>query len=189
MRSKLIFLFLMVCLPFSTSFAWAQDVNDPCPKAIDALSASRGDLSDIQADIDRFTLCVERAQLLKRLNDLALENEDDLMDLNMDGPGFEMDSNPFANIPTFDPSILQERDETEFQEPSNFNINDWVILSIFGTGKDLNAKIARRDGSLAQVQTGDSLPDGTRISSVTATSVTLSANGELRTLTWFESGS
>ena len=47
--------------------------KDPCP-APTAASATPDDLAKVQEDIDRFTLCVERAQLLERLNESVLKN-------------------------------------------------------------------------------------------------------------------
>jgi|GEM_PF-1951279 len=49
---------------------------DPCPEPKQALAGTPDDLAKIQEDITRFTLCVQRAQLLERLNELARANID-----------------------------------------------------------------------------------------------------------------
>lgn len=48
--------------------------DDACPEPRTALSETPDDLARIQEDITRFTLCVQRAQLLERLNELAQAN-------------------------------------------------------------------------------------------------------------------
>jgi len=52
-----------------------QLVGDPCPSTSKALASSPDDLAKVQEEIDRFTLCVQRAQLLERLNEGTLKNE------------------------------------------------------------------------------------------------------------------
>lgn len=47
------------------------NATDPCPTPRAAKSERPDDLAQVQEDIDRFTLCVQRAQLLERLNDSA----------------------------------------------------------------------------------------------------------------------
>ncbi|MBU6235863.1 MAG: hypothetical protein KGQ41_08460, partial [Alphaproteobacteria bacterium] len=48
---------------------------DPCPAPQEAVNASPDDLAKVQEDIDRFTLCVARAQLLERLNETAKDTD------------------------------------------------------------------------------------------------------------------
>ena len=59
--------------------------NDPCPNLRGASANAPDDLSKVQQDIDRFTLCVQRAQLLERLNENAIrsiENTDKALGLS-----------------------------------------------------------------------------------------------------------
>lgn len=49
--------------------------TDPCPLPKETASSSPDDLAKVQEEIDRFTLCVQRAQLLERLNDSAIKNQ------------------------------------------------------------------------------------------------------------------
>lgn len=60
--------------PSLTSLTGTTD--DPCPEPKTAMASTPDDLAKIQQDITRFTLCVQRAQLLERLNELAQANID-----------------------------------------------------------------------------------------------------------------
>lgn len=162
--------FVLLC-----SVGVRAEVSDPCPDSIEALNTTPDDLSKVQADIDRFTLCVERAQLLKRLNDLALENQDDLQNLPAVDPVFQI-------VPiTFDPSLQPEETHTAEEQQQ---IADWEILSIFGSGLDLSAKIMNQNGLFAQIKTGDELPDGHKVVGITKTSVTLAQDKEHNIIEW-----
>lgn len=49
--------------------------NDPCPAAKNLSGNAPDDLAKVQEEIDRFTLCVQRATLVDRLNENALKAE------------------------------------------------------------------------------------------------------------------
>lgn len=53
-----------------------QMAGDPCPAPAAAVASTPDDLGKVQEEIDRFTLCVQRAQLLERLNESALKNSE-----------------------------------------------------------------------------------------------------------------
>ena len=153
------------------------EVSDPCPDSIEALSATPDDLSKVQADIDRFTLCVERAQLLKRLNDLALENQDDLQSLPLIDPTIQITPLEMTPSEVQEGVVVQEQDQ----------VVDWEILSIFGSGLDLSAKLINREGLFAQIKAGDELSDGRTVVDVTKTSVTLAQGKERDVIEWLDS--
>ena len=183
--------FLWVCIPFAHAQSSA-DREDPCPEANTALSQTPDDLSTVQADIDRFTLCVERAQLLRRLNDLATENEESLLGLSPQNPGFSLGGDPVLDtLPTFDREAVlnPNANAAPVPDPGRVDIDQdgWVILSVFGAGQNLSAKIAKSDGTLAQVKAGDLLPDGARVKSVSSTAVVLNVEGSEQSLDWLES--
>lgn len=161
---------------------------DPCPEAANALTTTPDDLSKVQADIDRFTLCLERAQLLKRLNDLATENEASLLGLSEDNPGFLLGAQTgFDNLPTFDRQAVVNPESILPEEPVEEVLPEgWVILSIFGSGTNLSAKITKADGTLAQVREGDRLPDDKMVRTITPTSVILTEGGSDEELNWHE---
>lgn len=70
---------LALCV-FMTAAAGAQEIipneksSDPCPSPKGAMANTPGDMAKVQEEIDRFTLCVERAQLVERLNSLVEKN-------------------------------------------------------------------------------------------------------------------
>jgi type IV pilus biogenesis protein PilP len=183
---------LVLALAFMPARPAAAQEGDPCPEIGQALSQAPDDLSKIQMDIDRFTLCVERAQLLKRLNDLATENEEALLGLPSDNPGLQLGTEPQnPPLPTFDRSAInpapQEEPLPEVEEPPlPIPENKWVIVNIFGAGQTLSAKLIRADRTLAQVKPGDSLPDGARVNAITPTSVTLQTEDGEEQLDWLE---
>ena len=70
-----IFTGLFLCvLGFSVSGANAQNTSDPCPEPKRAMNETPNNMARVQEDINRFILCVERAQLLERLNTLVEKN-------------------------------------------------------------------------------------------------------------------
>lgn len=154
----------------------AAQINDPCPDGIQALKTTPDDLSKVQADIDRFTLCLERAQLLKRLNDLAVENRGDVyhapaLHTNVNIPAIEM---PDMNISFNLPDHQEIKDDPE-----------WMIFSIFGSGADLSAKIVNNEGFLTQVKIGDTVMDEYYIQDISKTTVTLLHGKNEQVLNWF----
>jgi hypothetical protein len=52
--------------------------DDMCPQDSTAVKNVPGDVGGVQADIDRLNLCVERAKLLKELDDIAKQRSDTL---------------------------------------------------------------------------------------------------------------
>ncbi len=191
MRSKTLLLVMFAAFAFTGQQAGAQQL-DPCPEAVSALSSMPDDLSKVQADIDRFTLCVERAQLLKRLNDLALENEQNLQGVNSANPGFTLGGSPADNFPAFDRNavlgIPEPRPSYEEYAPDYAanTYEGWSIVNIFGVGSDLQAKLSKSDGQRAQVRAGDKLEDGTKILGITPVSVEISKTGKKSLLSWLE---
>jgi len=62
--------------PQAVSNSGPSSSGDPCPAPQGALQNSPDDLAKVQEEIDRFTLCVQRAQLLERLNESAMKNQE-----------------------------------------------------------------------------------------------------------------
>lgn len=195
MPNKIILLSVLALLLWpSLAYAQAQGQDIICPDAPTALRQAPDDLSKVQADIDRFTLCLERAQLLKRLNDLAVENDEALQNASMSAStGFGLDAgtqavdfNPFDinDVLGVDDALIPA--ENSGEEEMVFGTEDWVVLSVFGTGQDLSAKLAKSDGNFAQVKTGQALPDGSEVLSITTDGVKVREGGENRTLYWHE---
>lgn len=165
---------------------------DPCPAPAQDLSSAPDDLAKVQADIDRYTLCMERAQLLQRLNSIANENQEALnksSGMTIENPGMKL------------PEILSlEQRQANIAEAFNKNntgnnlsgdisaqpidSGDWVIMRISGRASELGAKLAKSDGTITEAKTGDMLPDGSSIVSITPTSVTIQDDNSKRELLW-----
>ena len=174
--------------------AISSGFKDPCPLPSAEMAQAPDDLAKIQSDIDRYTLCMERAQLLQRLNDVAMENQEKLNAANGVLPAGMGESNPGMQLDAM-PSFAQQRDamlasvnegDLNVPPPPPADDKTWYIVKIMGGGANLTAQLSKADGPLAQGRTGDTLSDGARVESVSATSVTLMQDGESKTLSWRE---
>lgn len=67
---------VLIALLLTVSPVIAHAADELCPDVADAKSKSPGSVAGVQEDIDRLTLCVERAKLLKQLDDLAVQRDD-----------------------------------------------------------------------------------------------------------------
>lgn len=165
---------------------------DPCPAPAAAMASSPDDLAKIQADIDRYTLCMERALLLQRLNDLALENQESLMQssgVSKDAPGMQL-----GTIPNYDQqraevmAMVNQAEQVHVEEDVPPPVEeDWVIMRISGPASDLVAKLGKPDGQIAQVRSGDPLPGGGNVESISTTSVSIRQDGKSEQLRWQDS--
>ncbi len=150
--------------------------SDPCPVPQVALSDTPADLAKIQSDIDRYALCVERAQLLQRLNDLALENGYGLPSGTTHlSPGLSLDAGQHGI----------DSDELVQEHSRKLGPDEWQVLEIYGTMNNLQAKLIK-DGILTQVRTGEKLPDGKTISKIAPTQVVVLEEGVSASLDWVE---
>lgn len=170
---------------------------DPCPMPSAEMAQAPDDLARIQSDIDRYTLCMERAQLLQRLNDVAVENQEKLNEANGISTSDVSTGNPGMQLGNNLPSFEEQREKIMGSvsasdvgappvEAPPVDDGEWFITKILGSGSGLSAQVAQTDGTLAQVKAGDTLPDGTRIDAVSATSVMTTQEGESKALRWRE---
>ena len=164
-------LVIFMTIILSSQNALTQIIDDPCPVPEAALGQTPTDLATVQADIDRYTLCLERAQLIKRLNDLATENDATLSGFGNRNPGLSLDER-----------LLSESQEEENESETEAGTT-WKILEIFGSAKKLEARLIK-DASVIQVRAGELLPDGTRVEKVTPTEVIISDREEKSVLAW-----
>lgn len=203
--SSFCFMALLTMSSLPISQAWGQ-AEDLCPLPSSAISQAPDDLSKVQADIDRFTLCVERAQLLGRLNDLALENQESISALilgepeepivptfdNSNIPDFSAATqNPVfapaqATDASFAPSSPSGDAAAAFETAEASPAAAYIVTNVFGSAGNLQAKIVGDDDYNAQVSVGDSLPDGSVIDSISAIEVVISNSGEQIVLDWQE---
>lgn len=186
--------------------------ENPCPNPREALSETPNDLQIIQEDITRFNLCLQRAQLLSRLNILAEENSETINSslnkkLETVAGGFQPAQMPALTIPQVtapqmpSPELfndtntesLQQQDDTVapvvpvtppvIEEPKEYG--NWSISTIEGTGGALVATLIDVDGNIARVKTGNIIPDTEiKVSKVSQTNVHITENEETAKLKW-----
>jgi type IV pilus biogenesis protein PilP len=184
--------------------------SDPCPQPDPALVNAPDDLAKVQEEIDRFTLCVQRAQLVERLNDSAVQNmqaSDKVLGLvppsasmmpGVAGPqqglmplpsgalaGADVAPQPSADAPAV-PADTASADAAEAEEPEE--IKDWTIKEISGTGSNVHARLLSPEGDEVKASNGMKLPDGkTTVIRITPGGVTIRADGETKSLEWARS--
>lgn len=177
--------------------------ENPCPDPKRALSETPNDLKIIQEDITRFNLCLQRAQLLSRLNDLAAENLETInstmdekiqaMVGSIEPVVMPMPQPPIPDMPQIDdmtqtgasseplPMTPVEPVAPIIEYESEF----WSINEIKGIGGVLVATIEDSDGNIARVKNGDTIPDTeVKIVNVTQTNVHVRDNKEAIKLKW-----
>lgn len=171
--------------------------NNPCPEPKKAMGSTPDDLAKIQEDITRFTLCVQRAQLLERLNELAesnIETIDTALNLTaqntLDGnavPGI-MPSVPMPQMSDSAAQLLQDEPQSNFAPmPSQPQESSWRIRNIEGKGGAISAQLVHGNGTLLKVKTNQALPEGSgRVISISQTSVRIEQDGQKQTLQWVE---
>jgi type IV pilus biogenesis protein PilP len=204
--------FLIVAFPFNLSAQMAPGASNPvatsstngntaisssvCPEPKSALGNTPDDLADIQSDITRFTLCVQRAQLLERLNSLALQNIDtidsaldfqiqtDSADLMMMMENLTASSMPAAVPAMGNDNIARGVDVMPRATPESQKTT-WAIQKISGNGQNLMATLVDDDGQIVTVKSGDKPRNhDIHITSITNTSVTIKSDGKTHALPW-----
>lgn len=175
------------------------NATDSCPEPKKALARTPDDLAKIQEDITRFTLCVQRAQLLERLNALAesnIETIDSALNLTVNQtesgnavPGI-MPSFPVPQMSESAAQMLVD-DEPDYYAPTPSAsvpyASEWRIRDIRGKGGQITAQLVNDQGVYLKVMQGETLPDnGGEIATLTNTSVRVRKNGETQSLKWVE---
>lgn len=164
-------------------------IADPCPSSMTGLAGKTpDDLSIVQADIDRYTLCAKRAELLKKLNELAVENDLALKNsAGLKNPGMVLGAT--VDAPPAGPDApLIPASTGEDSESASEAVDDgrWKIVEIFGAAGKLQAKLSKADGAVARVKAGSVLPGGGKVVAITPVRVTLQEAGGESELAWRE---
>jgi type IV pilus biogenesis protein PilP len=186
-----------------------QLTDNPCPEPKRALSSTPDDMAKIQEDITRFTLCVQRAQLLERLNELAqsnIETIDTALNLTVsnqppvtDGnatPGI-MPSVPMPQLPESVTRLLEDSDASDSPGTIGSGVSSmeqppkrpspWRVRDIQGAGGSISARLINNDGMMFKVKQGDNLPeDGGKVQSLSNTMVIIARDGDTEILKWVE---
>lgn len=176
---------------------------DPCPEPSEATRSSPDDLAKVQEDIDRFTLCVARAQLLERLNETATKSDgtiDSALGLAGTVPGLpNMQSTGMAPLPsgafaeTDMPNVAESPKETQDSDSGSETAMveavpvavPWSISEIYGAGASIQAKLISPDGDEVRVREGEKLRDGGgTIVRITPSMVTVRAGSDVKNLDW-----
>lgn len=216
MKNKAVFILLIGFLitPFGSPALSQQVTGDIlCPNPDQAAKNAPKNLSDVQADIERFNLCVQRAKLLNELNELSKKNEDDVLSTTFIGtgpaanssinslpplPGIEDDPIDFGDVSdieidtaTIEP--IEEEDVVSVQEaftpPKSLQNKPkitWALRNIYGSAATLTAEIVSSEGQIANVQVGDQLSDGITVKRVSALGVVLNDKGKDIAVNWLE---
>lgn len=189
---RLFVLTVIMVLGFSLSMnAQAQQFGDElCPSPDTALKQTPDDLSSIQSDIERFSLCVKRAELLQSLNSLAQKNKEsllgmpDIQAITEEAIGALPPLAPVDNAFTaedFARTLGNDNDGTEVAMEDTRT--PWLVNDIYGVGTNLKARITSTEGEIANVREGDMLPDGLEVFSISRTGIVLRGDEDIR-LDW-----
>ena len=189
---RLFVLTVIMVLGFSLSMnAQAQQFGDElCPSPDTALKQTPDDLSSIQSDIERFSLCVKRAELLQSLNSLAQKNKEsllgmpDIQAITEEAIGALPPLAPVDNAFTaedFARTLGNDNDGTEVAMEDTRT--PWLINDIYGVGTNLKARITSTEGEIANVREGDMLSDGLEVFSISRTGIVLRGDEDIR-LDW-----
>lgn len=169
--------------------------DDLCPDPSNAAKQTPDDLAGVQADIERFKLCLKRAELLKNLNDLALQNTDSLIGA---GNLEDLAAQALDTLPPVAPSQLGVDEDGNSLDGSDSgdgngdgsggekadNRTPWMINDIYGAGNNLMARITSLDDEIANVREGDLLSDGSKVISISSVGVVIDDTEERIPLMW-----
>jgi len=187
--------------------------NDPCPNLKGAVDNAPDDMAQVQEDIDRFTLCVQRGQLLERLNDTStksIEGTDAALGLgNGSGGGLGMGGALPTNMPPLPANALGGADVSPSAAPpasagastssapsssSSASTDDtsdsasrWTIKEVFGSTVDMQARLLSPDGDEVKVKKGTKLPDSSVVISVSPDGVNIRGSKGVKALEWTKS--
>jgi len=176
--------------------------NDPCPNLKGATQNAPSDMSGIQQDIDRFTLCVQRGQLLERLNETAtksIQGTDAALGLGgAANGGLGMGGALPTNMPPLPANALGGADVSPMApapsttaSSSNTSVSDstggWTIKEIYGSTVDMQARLISPDGDEVKVKKGTKLPNSSVVTSITPDGVSVRGGKGVRALEWAKS--
>ena len=173
------------CLTLSSHDLYAQSMNDdPCPTPKETLEQQVTDLELVQEDITRLTLCVERAQLLDRLNALVDDNAETIQS------SFQDEIEAISNSINFSPVTAPQMPSANAMASSATNETPidagWKIKDIYGTNDNVIATLIGADSTIKNVKIGDTLDNNLKITSINMSGVTVSFGPKKASLEWSE---
>lgn len=200
------FLLLTVAMLLGhSSMALAQS-SDPCPEPKRSLQETPDSMSKVQEDIDRFKLCVERAQLLDRLNTVVAKNVETIDSVILKPapapmlmPGMQGGTDGLmgglfgggqdgqtAPPPVDEQALIQSNNDMGQEPEIEPEPEDpvWLIREISGKSGSLMANLVNSRGALARVRQGSVLPDDSRVIEITPMTIKIKKEQEILELDW-----
>ncbi len=178
---------------FCTAPVLAQDVL--CPEPSNIATTAPADLAQVQSDIDRLALCVERAKLLSELDKSIDDREKDSKSNSMldalqpltpqasDVSRVMQQQNlGIAPVPVAQPFT---QDTAQDEEPAAEEaVPEWKIRRIWGARGNTKAQLVKDNGIVATVVKNDVLPDGYVVVELSTIGVTVRKKGKSKELEW-----
>lgn len=179
----------------------AQRGDAPCPDPDELASAVPSDMSTVQGDIDRLTLCVERANLIQQLDEMVKKREE-MLNPSAKGGGNQFDRqsdrssrlqqirrDQIDDIPKIDQTALNNDtvngDTSKGDSKPPLESQQWSVIEIQGSGGGLTARLESENGNIIMVSAGDRLPTGQVVSDISINSgVAVRDDGGLVDLPW-----
>ena len=175
------FLYILLNLIIVTT-VHAQDRL--CPDVDQLIANSPETMLSVQSDINRIRLCVERATLLKQLDEIVLQRKEILQKVQSPQLSHSNFSVPIPQLPIDALDELKETPGSHVLVTKLTNSETWSIRKIWGQNQSMSAQLVNSAGKLLNIIRGDSLPNGAIVESITAVGVTVSLNGDTKTLEW-----
>ena len=193
---------MSAALAVTPMMAMAQDA-DPCPQIIQDSQSAPDDLARVQSDIERYTLCVQRAVLLQRLNDVAQAGAEQVSPSfnidNIEGLPYSRDDieEMIANLQEREAKAAELIEAAVKQQETGVSVEGAVgeiaaakskdtykISEVFGSGGGLSARLVDNEGNPVTVKVGDQLPDGSTVVVVRINSVAVVKDEKQQVLEW-----
>lgn len=178
----MMFAVAVMALSIQTAHAQDDDTWDLCPEPTQSLQNVPASPAEIQADIDRFALCLDRAELLLKIEETQNRSDELSVSAGLSGLGLPIAPQPLTQEQAA--SLLESGEQSTAEALPPANLPDYTIAAITGVGGDLTAQLNTPDGDIQTVRQGDQLEDGSTVSSVTASQVAARKDGDARLLQW-----
>ncbi len=186
-----LFLIGSLCLGFLTTVTARAD--NLCPDTTKLAELSVANPGDLQFDIDRLGLCLQRAKLLEQLDESVKKREViRLQPLGATSTLTVNNANGYPAIPSMPslpdlPKAQPANNAVRARSPAitSADNGDWKIQRIWGQGADMQAQLAKGE-TIANVKINDILPDGDKIIELSARGVTLENGKTHHALSWLE---
>ncbi len=202
-KIKICVLAMMLIAVTSIQPVSAEDVmSDPCPIPEEKAGENPLDLADVQSDIDILKLCVERANLLKTLNNLVKDPKEDMAEQKL--KTLNNKTKKLANDDLFElPDFNEEETGNKLTDNIGTMVNEDgsmaepvkpkkqakptepTLVNIFGNTKTgITADVKTTDGLLKRVTVGDTIEKGIVVKEISTQGVVVLKEGNDLYLKW-----